>query len=144
MPRMKHEAEARSRKVRGHRRSRIRIPMVMATAPLVMMASVPPSHVPSIMCDFKTNAAAEIWPGSPHSVKKKEAKHASIPRGELFWFFCPDKGRGNEECYAADGICQVRLEADDGAAKNHCNQHFRPAGHSKRQEHRTGAKAERE
>ncbi len=61
-----------------------------------------------------------------------------------FWFLRPDQDGGDEEGDAADGVCPVRLEADDGAAQQYRHQHFGAAGCGKRQEDRARAIAERE
>ena len=36
------------------------------------MAKTPPIQIVNGACDFSVSAAAEIWPGSPHSAKKSE------------------------------------------------------------------------
>ncbi len=58
----------------------------MATPPLKRIASVAPIQVASTRCEFRTSAAAEICPGSPHSVKKKEVKHTKAPCGHRVRF----------------------------------------------------------
>src|SRR6476469_9042211 len=44
------------------------------------MARVPPSHTANRECDFKVRAAAEICPGSPHSVKNSDPKDTRAAR----------------------------------------------------------------
>jgi len=46
---------------------------------LKIKASIAPIQVAMSRWDFKTRAAAAIWPGSPHSVKKNEPKQTKNP-----------------------------------------------------------------
>src|ERR1700737_2136767 len=79
---MQQDADAKVRRVRCGSRSRNLTPSAMANPPLVIMASVPPSHTATIAWDFRASAAAEICPGSPHSVKNSEPKQAMAARDQ--------------------------------------------------------------
>ena len=74
IPKMQHDTEDKIRRVRTGRRSRICKPRMMAKAPFSMRASVAPSQVARVKWNRSTKAAAAIWPGSPHSVRKNEQK----------------------------------------------------------------------
>src|SRR6266478_7139857 len=54
----------------------------MATAALVINASVPPTHIGTGAWVRAVSAAAASWPVSHHSVKKIEAKETRVARSQ--------------------------------------------------------------
>src|SRR5713101_4735079 len=80
IPSRPHETDARVRNARCGKWSPSFTPTIMASAPLVIIADVPPNHAANGACALMVRAATEICPGSPHSVKNKEAKQTKAPR----------------------------------------------------------------
>src|SRR6516162_944714 len=79
MPSTTKEAVATVRRTCCEKRCRSLSPTVIAMPPFVAIARVPPSQGARSNCDFKLSAATATWLGSPHSVRKRAAKHTATP-----------------------------------------------------------------